>query len=315
MGDLLVLGEDEVRRLLPLDRLDRLAEAVGRALVSLSERTVSVPPRIAAVTASGLLGAMPGYVAGGGLAAKLVTVYPGNPEVGLASHQALMAVFDESTGSPLAVMGATYLTAVRTAVTSVIAAGALARPGVHRVAVLGAGVQGATHLAAAARLLDVAGFAVSSRDRSKAELVAAGDRRAAVAASAREAVEDADVVFCCTDSADPVLDSLWIRPGTHVGSVGSGAEIPRDLLGRARIFVESLEATGPPPAGAVELQSTDPEALTELGAVLSGRHKGRTGPEEITVFKSTGHAVEDIAAAALVLEAAVAGGIGTRVQF
>ncbi len=315
MGDLLVLGEDEVRQLLPADRLDGLAEAVGRALVSLSEGAASVPPRIAARTATGLLGAMPGYVAGAGLAAKLVSVYPGNPGQGKPAHQALIAVFDEADGTPRAVMGATYITAMRTAVTSILAAKALARPGARHVAIVGSGVQASAHLEAAIGLIDVAEFRIAARDRSRAELVAARDRRAAVAASAREAVEDADIVFCCTDAREPILESGWIGPGVHVGSIGTGAELPADLLRRARIFVESLEATGPPPAGAVELQSTEPDALTELGSVLSGRHKGRTGPEEITVFKSTGHAVEDIAAAALVLEAAVAGGIGTRVQF
>lgn len=313
MTDLLVLSDDEVRGLLPLGEL---AEAVREALVSLSEGNGSVPPRIGAHAPNGLLGAMPGYVPGAGLAAKLVSIYPRNPERGVPAHHALIAVFDESTGAPAAVMGATYITAVRTAVTSTLAAQALAPPGRRRVAILGSGVQAAAHLAAVSGLMDgLEEIRISSRDSSRASLVAANDRRAVVTNSARDAVEGADVVLCCTDSPGPVLFDGWVRPGAHVGSVGLGAELPSELLDRASIFVESSAAALPPPGGAAELQSRDPLALTEIGAVLGGHHAGRTGPDEVTVFKSIGHAAEDVAAAAVVLRHAVALGTGTNVRF
>lgn len=115
--------------------------------------------------------------------------------------------------------------------------------------------------------------------------------------------------------APPIEADAWIKPDTHVGPVGSGAELPADLLDRARVFVESRSATAPPPAGAVELQGRDPLSLTEIGVVLANRRAGRSNRDEITVFKSTGHAVEDVAAAAVVLRRALALGIGTTVPF
>jgi ornithine cyclodeaminase/alanine dehydrogenase-like protein (mu-crystallin family) len=123
VSELLVMSEKAVRRALPLDEL---AESLIAALISLAEGTASVPPRIAAHSQEGLLGAMPGYVPGLGLAGKLVSVYPANPQVNLPAHQALIAVFDEATGIPVAVMDGTYITAMRTAMTSALAARALA---------------------------------------------------------------------------------------------------------------------------------------------------------------------------------------------
>jgi len=311
MDSLLVLSEADVRQLLSLDDL---AEALAAGLGALSEGVASVPPRIAAVSRDGLLAAMPGSVPGLGLAAKLVSVFPRNPEVALPAHQALVAIFDESTGVPLAVMGGTYLTAIRTAMTSAITTRALARPGSRSLAIVGAGAQGAAHLVAFTRLLSPGDVRIVSRQAKKASALAGTHPRAVAVLSVEQAVRGADVVCCCTDAAGSVLDERWIGPGVHVGSVGTGAELPPDLLARARVFVESrTTATAPPPAGALELQGRDPSSLTEVGDVLAGRSAGRTSLEEVTVFKSTGHAVEDIAAAGVVLRRALDLGVGTTV--
>jgi ornithine cyclodeaminase/alanine dehydrogenase-like protein (mu-crystallin family) len=311
MGSILVLSEADVRQLLSLDDL---AEALALALSALSEGAASVPPRIASFSRKGLLGAMPGYAPGLGLAAKLVSVFPDNSEVSLPAHQALVALFDESTGVPLAVMGGTYLTAIRTATTAAIAARALARSGSRSLAIVGAGAQGAAHLVALTGLLSPSEVRIVSRHASKASELAETHPDAVAVSSVEEAVRGADVVCCCTDAAGAVLEEGWIGPGVHVGSVGTGAELPLGLLVRARLFVESrTTTTAPPPAGALELRGWDPSSLTEVGDVLAGRSAGRMSSEDVTVFKSTGHAVEDIAAGAVVFRRALAGGVGTTV--
>lgn len=310
VAELTVLSEGDVRGVLVLDDL---AESLSVALIALSEGSVSVPARIAARTPSGLLAAMPGYVPGLGLAAKLVTVYPHNPQMGQPAHQALIAVFDEVTGALRAVMGATYITAIRTAMTTALVARALARPQGTTLAIIGAGVQAEAHLEAFTHLMAIGEIRIASLHLPKAAELAERHTGAVAASSVREAVYGADLVCCCTDASAPVLSDEWIGSGTHVSSVGSGPELPTALLRRAQVFVESRAATAPPPAGAVELQGVDPESLTEVGDVLSGRSGGRAGAESVTVFKSTGHAAEDVAAASVVMRLAGAQGAGTAV--
>lgn len=301
MAELLVLSEEAVRRALPLDEL---SESLTTALISLSHDQVSVPPRVAARSqCGGLLGAMPGYVPDLGLAAKLVSIYPANPERGLPAHQALVAVFDEATGAPVAVMGGTYITAMRTAMTAALAARSLARRSVS-LAIIGAGAQGEAHLVAFRHLLDPDQVRIASRRASKAADLAGKYPGAVAVGSVREAVQGADIVCCCTDAQEAVLENEWVTPGMHVSSVGMGPELPLEVLGRSRVFVESRTATLPPPAGAAELQGRDPASLVEIGSVFSGRASGRNSDEEVTIFKSTGHAVEDIAAAAVVIRRA-----------
>ena len=305
---MLLLSESEVRQLLDLDDL---AEALSTALATLAAGEASVPPRIAAQAAAGMLAAMPGYVPGLGLAAKLVSIYPGNDGAVAPSHQAVVVAFDEATGTPTALVSGSYLTAVRTAMTSALAARALCGPGPLALAVLGAGIQGAAHLIALSHLLPLGEVRIASRNPDKAAELAARHPGARAVASFEEAVEGAGVICCCTDAPSPVLEDGWIRAGAHVGSVGSGGELPEGLVRRGRLVVESRDATAPRPAGAVELQGIDPAALTLLGDVLAGRAPGRRSPDEVTVFKSTGHAVEDVAACAVALRRAHGLGVGT----
>jgi alanine dehydrogenase len=242
---------------------------------------------------------MPGYV-DGVLAAKLVALFPGSEP----SHQALIAVFDANDGTPLAVMDGTHITAVRTGASSAVATRALAREDVRVLAVLGAGVQGRSHLDAVRRVRPFDEVRVASRNPEHAEALAR-EAGAATAGSFEEAVRGADVVCACTHSPEPVLRREWLAPGTHVCSVGAsqeGPELDRETVTAGLLVVESRLAFEPPPAGAHELEGLDPETAVELGEVLSGAHPGRTSADEISVYKSMGHAVEDAAAAALVLE-------------
>jgi len=311
VGELLYLSRADVERMLDVDAM---LDALGQALIALSSGSTSVPPRVAArVPDLGLLGAMAGYVPGIALEAKLVSVFPGNHHHGLQSHQGLITLFDEKDGTPLAVMDGSYITAIRTGGTAAVAARALARGDAKVLAILGAGVQGSSHLEAFPRVRDFEDIRVASRDRAKALALAARHPRARAADSFEEAVRGADVIACCTDAREPILHAGWLKPGAHVSSVGGtfGPELEPAVLSMGKVFVEWRgAATNAPPAGAHELQGVDPHSLIEVGEVLSGARPGRTSPDEITVYKSTGHAVEDAATARLVYDRARAEGVG-----
>ena len=227
-----------------------------------------------------------------------------------------MTVHDPRTGTPLAVMDGTYLTAVRTASTAAVAAAALARPGARTLAVLGAGVVGAATVDAFTRVLDVTEVRVASRTRLHAESAAARHPFARAADSFEDAVRGADVVALCTDSDDVVARHEWLAPGAHVSSVGSGHEVDPATVAAAAVFVEARAvATSPFPTGSRELAGRDPDSVTEVGEVLLGTREGRTSDDQTTLYKSMGHAVEDVAAATLVYAAAVRSGAGTRLSW
>ena len=311
MAPLLLLNAEDVRNLIDLPTL---FGALERALRDLSAGNASVPPRTVARTPAGFLGSMPGYLPGT-LEAKLVAVFPGNHARGLPSHQALIALFDEETGAPLCVMDGTVITAVRTGATAAVAARALARDGARSLAILGAGVQGRSHLDAFPRVFDLDEIRVASRDPEHAETLAATHPRARAVASFEEAVRGADLVCCCTDAEEPVLAHAWLAPGAHVSSVGVGAEVDEATVRASSIFVEWRGAAeNPPPTGSAELQGVDPSSIAEIGEVLAGAHPGRRSDGELTLYKSTGHAVEDAAAARQVFDRASAEGVGTAFE-
>ena len=309
---MLVLSQAQVRELLDVDEL---IDALERALVELSAGRSSVPPRTAAFVPDerGMLASMPGYV-DGVLATKLVSVFHHNAELGLPSHQGVIAVFDSANGTPLALMDGAYITAVRTGATSAVSTRALAREDAKVLAVVGGGVQGRSHLEAARRVRDFDEIRVASRNPQSAAALAA-DFGALVAPSIEEAVRGADVVCLCTQASEPVIRREWLAGGAHVTSVGSAIELDAATVEAADLLAIESRASAfqPFPAGAKELAGRDPEAAVELGEVLSGTRPGRTRATQLTVYKSTGHAVEDAAAAALVLRRAQQEGVGTIV--
>jgi alanine dehydrogenase len=311
---LLVLDRAEVARLLdPVALLDALAEAFA----ALSRGEVSVPPRTAALAGDvGMLGVMPAHVPGTGLGVKLVSLFEGNAALGVPTHQAVICLFDPATGTPTTLMDGTHITALRTAAAAALSARLLAREDARVLAIVGAGVQGASHLAMFPLVRDVGEIRITSRSAESAEALAATDPRARAVASVEEAVAGADLVALCTHAGEPVLRHDWLAPGTHVTSVGHGpphAELDRATVERGALFVEARVAFAPPPAGCYELVGIDPDRATEIGEVLLGRRPGRTHPDELTVYKSMGHAVEDLAAARLVDDRARQIGAGTVV--
>jgi ornithine cyclodeaminase/alanine dehydrogenase-like protein (mu-crystallin family) len=324
----LVLSGAEVSALLDLDEL---VEALQAAMIDLSAGRASVPPRVAAQVPEhdAMLAAMPAYLpSAGALASKLVSLFPGNREQ--PTHQALICCFDPATGTPAALMDGTYVTAVRTAGGSALATRLLARPDAQHVTVIGTGVQAAAHARALARRPGVRTVWIAGRDPGRAERLArelAGDGVPARAAGSIEAaVRAAQIVCTTTHAAQPVLRREWLRPGTHINSVGyntSGdGELDTATIQQALVVVESRAAAlAPPPAGAVELrraielQAIDAGHIAaEIGQVAAGTVPGRTSDTQLTVYKSVGVAAQDAAAAALILAAAQQRGVGTSVS-
>jgi len=309
---LLLLSQEDVERLLdPAAMLDVLAQGFAE----LTRGDVIAPGRNGVQTPDGVFLSMPGWLPGAPIGVKLVAAFHGNPARGLPGHQALICLFDPETGTPLSVMDGTHVTALRTAGGAALSARLLARPDAEVLAIVGGGVQAVSHLHLLPIVRDITEIRVWARSPESATRVAAIDERARPVATAEEAVRDAGIVCLCTTAQAPPVLADWIAPGTHVTSVGyhpPGGELDPALIARGRLFVETREAFQPPPVGSGELQGLDPALGTELGEVILGQRPGRESSDEITVYKSMGHAMEDVVTAALVYQAALAEGVGTQ---
>ena len=311
---MIVLSREDVEQLLDLDAL---IDALADAHRELSEGKASMPPRIAAsAERDGLLGAMPAYLPSAGLACKLVTLFPHNTD--RHTHQALIGVFDPENGTPVALMDGTYITATRTAAGSALATRLLAREDSRVLAIIGTGVQARTHAEALRRVRDFAEVRIASRDPARAEKLAA-ELGATAAGSAEDAVRGADVVATTTHAAEPVLLREWLEPGMHVNSVGANfkgrGELDPTIFRDALVAVEYRAATlAPPPSGPPEFVEHPPGEVVELGELVAGTKPGRTSRQQITLYKSIGVAVQDAAAAALVLAAARKRSVGREIE-
>ncbi len=333
-SELLVLSGTELQRLLDRDALiAAMADAMraystGAALAPL--RTVMRLPGPNSVVR--ILAAMPGFVGadGGGseaLGAKLVSVYPANTARGLESHYGAVIVFDPASGRPAALMDGTFITTARTAAVSAVSVQQLARPDAAVLAIVGAGVQGRAHLWALAGARPFREARITSRTPEHARALAAGAAphlpfpiRAVTEAQA--AVEDADVIVTATSAAQPVLRRGWLKAGVHIAAVGSSTPEARELDSetvRDALLVADSRAGALNEAGDVltplrEGLFDETHIHAELGELLAGSRPGRGSAEQITLFKSLGLAVQDVAAARLALDRARAAGAGTRVK-
>ncbi len=289
------LDESDVRKV--LDYSD-LIPAMEEALQAFSNGEVTQPVRSVVPVSEhgGFLGVMPAHYRGHALGAKVVTFFPRNADRGLPTHLATILLFDPKTGAPLATLDGRLITEMRTAAVSAAATKALARPDARVLALLGSGVQARSHLEAICRVREIREVRVwSPRNAHRLE-------GARPCASAEEAVRGADVVVTATSSTTPVLEGRCLGSGTHVHAVGAcrpdWRELDDEVLRRATLFVDSREAASKE-SGDVILSGATPEA--ELGDVFAGRARRRS-KDEITLFKSLGMAVEDVAAAWLVYQ-------------
>jgi ornithine cyclodeaminase/alanine dehydrogenase-like protein (mu-crystallin family) len=313
---ILVLGAEDVARLLDPGAL---LEALAATFAAASAGRVAAPARTELRLhddAGGLL-VMPGHRPGGPVVVKHVGMYDANPGRGLPHHPATICAFDEHTGLLRAVLDATYLTAARTAGAAALSVRLAARPGARVAAVIGAGPVAATHLAMLPAVRDFDELRVASRRASDAEALASVHGARAVA-SIEAAVRGADVVCLCTSATAPVVAPGWLAPGAHVTSVGyapPGGELDPAIARAGRLLVETRDAFAPPPAGCAELAGLDPADAAELGEVVAGTRAGRVADDELTVYKSMGSVVEDLAAADVVIRRAETLGAGRRIPF
>ena len=305
---LLVLNHQAVTEMLTMKECIAVME---EALADLARGKVSNPLRniLRAEGAPGFFGLMPAYRGDYGL--KEVCVYPGNPAKGLDTHLGLVILHDGDTGYPKAIMDASAITAIRTAAVSAVATKLLARQDAHVLAILGSGVQGKSHLEAIPAVRDIREIRSFSRSKPLPGCQ--------MAKSAEEAVRGADIVVTATSAREPVIKREWLSPGTHINAVGSSIRTTRELdsetIKTASLFVDRRESTLNE-SGDYLMSGVGPDHIrAEIGEILAGKAKGRTSKDELTVFKSLGLAVEDLASAQFLFQKAQRSGSGTWVEF
>jgi ornithine cyclodeaminase/alanine dehydrogenase-like protein (mu-crystallin family) len=319
----LVLNQEEVERLLDMEGC---IEAMAGALASLARGEVHVPLRflVKPEDEPSLIGLMPAHRAGDSplYSLKTVCVFPDNPQRGLDAHQGTVTLFDGETGEVRALMNASAITAIRTAAVSAVATRLLAREDARDLGVLGSGVQARSHLEALRLVRDFDRLRIYSPTGGHAQSLA--DKTGAeVAGSAEEAVRGADVVVTATSSVSPVLERGWLKDGAHVNVVGGRPPEMRELdtatIADSAFYVdrrESAENEAFDYRDALESGAIGPGHIRgEIGEVLIGAAPGRQSPDELTVFRSLGLAVEDLAAAEYVVRRARETGVGTEVDF
>lgn len=326
----LILGHRDVLAALPprecADAMAAVLVARARGETHMPLRSIMRPPG-----AAGVMGLMPSWRAAApghaaAFALKAICVVPGNPARGLDAHQGTVTLFDAETGVPTAILDASAVTAVRTAAVTAVATGVLAGPGARILAILGAGVQGRAHLEALAPVRDFEQVRVYAPTQAHAQALAEAGPAGVpvnVAASAEDAVRGADVVVAATNSAQPVLTRDWLGPGTHVNAVGASTPQAREIdtatVAASALFCDSRESLRHE-AGEFQLAVRegavpgDGHVRAELGEVLAGLAPGRRDDRELTLFRSLGIAVEDLAAAQTAVAAARAQGLGTEVE-
>jgi len=310
MMKVLVVNHTEVRESLPITEC---IQAVEDALRVLNQGNALNPLRSSLwlPDRSGLLGMMPGYLGSPEVfGIKIVSVFPGNHNTEYDSHQGSVMLFETTHGCPLAIMDAGEITAIRTGAASGVATKLLANADAEDLAILGSGVQARTHLSAMIAVRNVKKVRVWSRTPENAQRFADGESRThgiAVEAvsSARSAVEGASLICTTTSSEQPVLLGEWLSPGVHINAVGSSIKSTRELdtaaVVKSRLFVDRKESTVneagdylfPKHEGAID----ESHIQGEIGDVLLNKIEGRRSEDEITLFKSLGLAVEDVAAA------------------
>ena len=328
MPRVLVLTNDEIARLLPMGAC---IELMAEALAGLARGQAQQPLRLVVRPegAAGLMALMPAYRGGASPAfgLKAIGVFPGNVERGLDSHQGALMLFDGETGELRALLNASEVTAIRTAAVSAVATRVLAREDAGDLAIFGSGVQARSHLAALALVRRLRRVRVASLRFDRARAFAAEqqgrhDFPVEAVATAAEAVRGADLVVTATSAAEPVLRGEWIGPGTHLNVVGASLPDRREVDGAtmaaARVYVDRRESAENE-AGDYRLAVREgaipkDHIRAELGEVLIGKAPGRSEPDEITLFKSLGLAVEDLWSAAYLYERAREAGGGAWVE-
>ncbi len=323
---MLLLNYDDVRRLLPMASC---IEVVRQSLVALASgqvhqplRTVVRPPQSA-----GLMALMPAHMSGPEpiFGFKAVSVFPDNPLLGKDAHQGVVLLVDPHTGEPSAVVNASTITMIRTAAASAVATDLLALPEAEELAVIGSGVQARAHILAMQCVRPIRRVRVVSRSaehahRLVAELTGQVKAELVVAASIEEALSGAEIVVTATNAAAPLVSRQWLAGGGHVNAIGSSIPTTRELdsatMAAGLLYTDRRESllneSGDYLLAAAEGAIGPDNVRGELGELLIGTAPGRTSPSDITIFKSLGLAIEDLAAASYAVGQALESGAGTQ---
>ena len=326
---ILILSHDEIVKLLPMNEC---IAVMREALIALAAGEVHQPLRtiIWPPGAAGAMGLMPSYASGkrAAFGLKAICVFPGNPAMGMDSHQGGVLLFSAETGELQALMNASAITAIRTAAVSGVATDLLARAGACNLALIGTGVQARTHLAAMSQVRSIKRCRIASRTVEHAQEFAAEMSREfsfsiEPVATVKEALAGSDLIVTVTNAREPIVKREWISSGAHLNVVGSSIPKAREVdsatMAASSLFVDRRESTlneagdylVPAQEGAI-----GPDHIrAEIGEVLHGDKPGRTSPEEITLFKSLGLAVEDLAAAEYLYSKAKELNEGTWVEY
>jgi ornithine cyclodeaminase len=323
----LIVNQAEVTRLLPMDEcIDLMAETL--AAVDRGEAILPLRNKLALPDHVGVLGMMPAYLGNiDAVGLKVITVFHGNHGTKYDSHQGAVLLFETGHGQLLSIMDASSITAIRTAAVSGLATRLLAREDASRVAILGSGVQAKTNLEAMIAVRPVRDVVVWSRNADHAATFAERESSrygipVKTARDVRVAVEGADIICTTTGSRQPILEGDWIPAGCHINAVGSSIAVARELdamaVKRSKLFVDRRESTlnegGDFLIAKQEGAVSDEHILGEIGELLTGKIKGRTSRDDITLFKSLGIAVEDLASANHIYRKAIEQGLGTSVE-
>ena len=307
--NLIVVGAEEVARCLPYEECIPL---MREAMIALSEGgTRQLLRSILDLPQGRAFGVMPGAMLDGDgeFGAKIVSVFPENFEKGGRSHQGVVILFDGQTGAPSAVLEAGEITAIRTAAASAAATDALARRGARRLAILGYGEQGWRHVEAVRVVRPIERVTVWGRSGERAEAFAARVRdiglEASAAPTAEHAVAEADIICTVSAAPEPIVKNEWVRDGVHINAVGSSragpAEIDNALVARARFFADHREGVLAQGAEFLRAKAAslvgDEHVLGEIGEVMAGKLEGRRSESDVTIYKSLGSIVQDLAAA------------------
>ena len=324
---MLILDQQAVTDLLPMreciDLMMSTLSALARGETILPLRTVVLIP-----DTNDAFAVMPAYIASPKtMGAKIITVYPGNHGTQYDSHQGAVLLFDPNNGSLAALLDATSVTTIRTAAVSAVATWLLARQSASSLAIVGAGVQAHAHLEAMCAVRPITSLRVWSRTAANAERLIDVARTkfnldASFAPSCADAVRDADIVCTTTSARAPVLFGEWLTPGTHINAIGASQRSARELdtqcVVRSRLYVDRRESALKEPGDTLvpleEGAITPDHIVAEIGELAIGRGEGRRDEREITLFKSLGLAIEDLAAASYVYDAARRVGVGVEVE-
>jgi alanine dehydrogenase len=324
---MLALSEKDVQKLL---NIEELIQALEQAHIQYSTGKAVMPVRLVVPLPQihGRITSMPGYLTQDkALGMKVVTYFQNNPKQDLPAILATIMLFSAETGKMIAAMDGSFITAIRTACASAMATKALANPNTPVLGILGAGVQARTHIQALCRVRKLQRIKIYSplgisAPRVRQELESEVGVDIEVAASAEDTVRDCDLVVTATTAKEPVLKPEWLKPGVHINAVGSHRpdlrEIDGSTLAQSKVVVDSREAImsecGDILLAIKEKSITENSIHAEIGEILAGSKPGRTHPGEITLYKSVGIAVQDVAAAHLIYHKALEQHAGTEVE-